>query len=385
MINHNEGDMVKTITVLFALAITTVVSSCATRPHEYSFVPGQPSAEIRNTEWEGFSDPAATRDQERIISNFIELQNNPRVLWIIADTYGNKNEMDSEWVSTLPWFFNSERIRFIEPEGTPNQKQHWHGFGCYSRGWPLLYRIPNVDVVLFRMIDVMGGENALLDFIEGEMVKYNGRIVVSNSWGIPRKYNQWDSVIAITWGDWVNRIDKMSNEYPSFTVVFSSGNSGPDFSGFPQSLIEHAVLVGATDKMGNIASFSSQDKKIFCVAGGHRTYVADPDNAGRYMVVSGTSFSCPTVAAMIVKLFAENPSWGRHEALEFLSNQVTPSPEAKGFNTVWGKGELEQFNQTVPEQTWRDLGYPKGMGARIRNWVTPTRIIKMPEPMPITP
>jgi len=368
--------------ILIGGCMAALLAGCGTpNPSAYSYMPGQPSANIRNAEWEGFGTPSRTQEGPRTTRNLVELEDNPRVLWVIADTYGNPNEMDPEWVTT-PWFFNPARLRFIQPVGSPADLQHWHGFGCYSRGWPLLYRMPNVDVVLFRMIDVADGEVALLDFLDGELVKYKGRIIVSNSWGVPRQYNQWDSVIATMWQPWANRIDQMAVDYPAFAAVFSAGNSGPDFSGFPQSLMTNAVLVGASDKLGKMASFSSQDHRMFCVAGGHRTYVADPDKKGGYMIVSGTSFSCPTVAAMMVKLLAENPTWGRTETVAFLEDQIVPSPESNGFNPVWGQGELEHFNQTVPSQTWRDLGYPKGVGARIRGWFTPMRIIEMPQPVP---
>lgn len=364
------------------VGIGLIVSGCGTTtPDAYSYSPGLPSQEVRNAEWEGFGSPANSTKSERAMRS--DLNGNPKVLWIIADTYGNPNEMRKEWIEKVPWFFDSERLRFVEPEGSPNEPQHWHGFGCYSRGWPLLYMMPNVDVVLFRMIDVTNGEDLLLDFIDEELIKYKGRVIVSNSWGIPRQNSSSDNFLAAVWQPWANRIDQMAVDYPNFTAVFSSGNSGPEFSGFPQSLMTNAVLVGATGKSGYVASFSSQDNRMFCVAGGLDTYVAD-HQSGKYMVVSGTSFSCPTVAAMIVKLLAENPDWDRKAALDFLKGQIVQSPEANGYNGVWGNGELEQFNQTVPHNVWRDVGYPIGWGAMIKNLVTPRRIIDLPQPLPRT-
>lgn len=371
---------IKNILVLFfSLGICGCIVS--NKPNAYYYNSGDPSYEIRESEWEGFGDPA---DSIKSTKSFIDLEglkDNPKVLWIIADTYGNSSEMDKEWFNRVPWFFNENRLRFVEPDNSPSTAQHWHGFGCYSRGWPLLYRFPNVDYVLFRMIDVPNGENLLLDFVEDELEKYKGRVVLSNSWGVPRQYNSWDSILEHDWKPWVERVHGMEAKYPDFTVVFSSGNSGPDFSGYPQSMLTNAVLVGASDKYGKIASFSSQDHRMFCVAGGHNTFVADPKRAGEYDIVSGTSFSCPTVASMIVKLLAENPDWNRIEVLSFLKSQIVPSPDAIGFNPVWGLGELEQFNQSVNENVWRELGFPKGFFAKVRSLLTPSKMVDLPKPI----
>ncbi|MFA7219411.1 MAG: S8/S53 family peptidase [Synergistaceae bacterium] len=374
--------MKKSIILLSLTAMLIVLSGCITQtPVEYSFNPGPPPSSVRTEQWEGFGAPAAINSTDRRTLDTLETESYPKVLWVIADTYGNSKEMDSEWASKVPRFFDPERLSFVEPEGTPNTEQHWHGFSCYSRGWPLLYSLENVNYVLFRMVDVDEGQDALIIFLEQKLKEYNGRVVVSCSWGVPPQGDSYmDDLYASIWTPWAEKMDKLAVDYPSFSIVFSSGNSGPSFSGVPQRLMTNAILVGATSRLGYIAEFSSQANSLFCVAGGHRTYVADPSKAGEYMIVSGTSFSCPTVAAMIVKLLAENPEWDRAKVLNFLSFQIVPSIDAKGFNTVWGKGELEQFNQTVPLQVWRDLGYPNGLGARVKNFVTPTRLIELPEP-----
>jgi len=190
-----------------------------------------------------------------------------------------------------------------------------------------------------------------------------------------------DVIYQSLWYEWALEIDKLSTDYPSFVTVFSSGNDGPSFSGFPQSLMTNAVIVGASDKYGNIADFSSQDYRMYCVAGGDRTYVANPTEAGQYMIVSGTSFSCPTVAAMIVKLLAENPSWEGNDALNYLDSQMVQSSNSDLFNTVWGYGELEQFNQTVPRNIWRLLGYPTGAKSRSLEEQTPNILTELPRPI----
>jgi hypothetical protein len=240
--------------------------------------------------------------------------------------------------------------------------------------------MPNIDYVLFRMIDVQNGEDALLDFLDVELKKYDGRVILSNSWGIPRQERSTQQLVEMAWTPWVNRLHKMTDDYEDFTVVFSAGNDGPNFSGVPQCMLTNAVIVGASSRTGYIAEFSSQDPRMFCVAGGHHTYVADDQNAGEYMIVSGTSFSCPTVAAMVVKLLAENPLWNRENALSHLDNQLVVSPDANGFNTVWGNGELEKFNQQVPHAVWRNLGFPKAL--RAKHLLTPVRVISLPQPMP---
>lgn len=374
--------MKRLLATAFIIACVAILSGCGTiNKNAYHYNPGQPSYSTRLGTWEGFGAPAKTENGIRALPDYSSMTNNPRVLWVIADTYGNAKDLDQGWLTAQPWFFDPVRVRFIEPDGTPDDAPHWHGIGCYSRGWPLLYKMPNIDYVLFRMIDVPYGEDLLLDFLDAELPKYNGRVILSNSWGIPRQANGNQPLYEALWKPWVNRLDKMANDYSAFTVVFSAGNSGPDFSGVPQCILTNALMVGATDQAGYIAEFSSQDTRMFCVAGGDRTYVANDQKAGEYMIVSGTSFSCPTVAAMVVKLLAENPTWNRKDAVTFLESQIVPSPNAKGFNTVWGWGELEQFNQKVPHEVWRELGFPKGFRAMVRNWVTRDRIIDLPQPL----
>lgn len=370
---------------IFALSAFAILGSgCTTfNPPDtaYSYTAGPPSVEIRNDKWEGFGvAPLPDGTEQRAFVK--DTSGNPRVLWVIADTFGNFDDVDPKWAEEVPWFMDPARVRMIEAPGAPVKDPHWHGFGCYSRGWPLLSGLANVDYVLYRMIDVESGEVALLEFLKEEAVKYNGRVVVSNSWGVDRQNNSWDSVTASLWQPWAEELDQLSNDYPAFMTVFSSGNSGPNWSGFPQSLMTNAFLVGATDKSGRIASFSSRSSKMFCVAGGHRTYVADYTQGGKYMTVSGTSFSGPTVAAMMTKDLAENPSWGRTNVINHLMSMMTPSPDADGFNVVWGHGELEQYNQTVAEPIWRELGYPSGPLARVKSWLTPSPLIALPTPSP---
>ena len=354
--------------------------SCQSVPREYKYSAAPPSREVRMYQWEGFGAAPRSRDDRREFIDYSHLADNPRVLLIIADTYGNPYDMDQKWVELVPWFF-SENLRFIQPENSPIGKQHWHGFGCYSRTWPLLFGIPNVDYVLFRMIDVAHGEEALLEFIKDELIKYEGRVIVSNSWGIPRRNSQWDDVIKHLWREWVDEVHKLKEEYEHFTMVFSSGNSGPEWSGFPQSMMTNSVIVGATDQRGRMADFSCRDRRLFAVAGGHNTHVANPDRAGHYMTVSGTSFSCPTVAGMIARLMALDETMNRDQSISYLRSNAHPSPDSRGFNVVWGYGELEQYNQKIPSSIWRELHFPEGLWARTRSLLTPSPLIPMPEPM----
>lgn len=368
--------------VVWLLLILISITGCKTVPREYSYKSGEPEWSIRNSEWEGFGVAPVNPSTTRRYINYSYLEDKPRVLVIIADTYGNPDEMDQEWLNKVNWFFDDNRLTFVQPDNSPNRSQHWHGFGCYSRMWPLLYGIPNIDFVLFRMIDVPQGEYALLDFIKENLETYNGRVVVSNSWGSPRQNNSFDGIIRSIWMPWANEIDRLSEEYPAFTVVFSAGNSAPDWSGFPQSITTNAVIVGASERSGSIADFSCRDLNMFGVAGGHKVFVANPDAAGRYMIASGTSFSSPTVAAMITRLMAKNPEWDRHTTINYLKNYIVQSPdEDSDFNVVWGYGEIEQYNQLVPENIWRELHFPRGFIARTRGMFTPSRVIDLPEPL----
>lgn len=348
----------------------------------YDYPSGPPAESIRSSNWEGFAEPSSkTRSFIKKSTDNVDTSTNNRVLWVIADTYGNSNEIDPNWRNFSSWFFDEDRVRFIEPKGTPHIPQNWHGFACYSRGWPLLFHLDNVDVVLFRMIDVPNGQNLLLDFIEDELKKYKGRVVLSNSWGVPRRNNDEDLLIEHKWSPWVNRLSALIESNQSFVVVFSSGNQGPLFSGSPQSVLTNAFIVGASSKYGKIAKFSSQNRNMFCVAGGESVYVADPKKAGSYNLVNGTSFSCPTVSAMFVKLLAEHDSYDRYLSRDFLISKIVPSFISNGHNSVWGLGELEQYNQTVEYSVWRQLNYPNGFLANIKSFFLQSTFVDLPTPL----
>ena len=92
------------------------------------------------------------------------------------------------------------------------------------------------------------------------------------------------------------------------TVVAASGNDGSDALYYPSALAE-VVAVGAADRNGEIASFSTWGDQVDLVAPGVDIFSAAPD--GGYAFSTGTSHASPFVAGAAALLRAVALAHGR--------------------------------------------------------------------------
>ena len=92
------------------------------------------------------------------------------------------------------------------------------------------------------------------------------------------------------------------------TVVAASGNDGSDALYYPGALPE-VVAVGAVDRNGEVASFSTWGDEVDLVAPGVDIYSAAPD--GGYAFSTGTSHASPFVAGAAALLRAVALARGR--------------------------------------------------------------------------
>ncbi|WP_227353713.1 S8 family serine peptidase [Haladaptatus salinisoli] len=119
------------------------------------------------------------------------------------------------------------------------------------------------------------------------------------------------------------------------TVVIAAGNSGNDYSN-PYFTVEspgihdHAITVGASDKDGNVAHFSSRGPtpvgmyvKPDVVAPGVSVTSANSSSDG-YVKKSGTSMATPVVSGTAALLLEAHPNWSSTRVKNVLSSTADP-------------------------------------------------------------
>ena len=185
---------------------------------------------------------------------------------------------------------------------------------------------------------------ALLDAFE---YAYWNCHIANVSWGFAddpcnyyKKYNGLMQFIA--WAD------------PPFYFVASAGNNDaqPNAIDFPAAS-EYAIAVGAIDKNGIVAEFSSigafECDGITIPKPDVATYgvnVEVIDANGEVTPVSGTSFSSPIVAAFIAWLY--NP-YAHQMRLDILrGHRINPHCQCEGWSPDYGYGVLRAFVNAPP-------------------------------------
>lgn len=133
-------------------------------------------------------------------------------------------------------------------------------------------------------------------------------------------------------------------------VVFASGNdSGPIT--FPANFDENILVVGASNKYGNKAEFSNYGKEIDVVAPGidipTTGWTKTDTSTYNYIKFSGTSASCPQVAAIAALILSINPNLTSKEVCDIIE---------KTAQKVGSKAYTSYSNR--PNGTWNEyMGY----------------------------
>ncbi len=191
-------------------------------------------------------------------------------------------------------------------------------------------------------------------FIAG--VAYNSQlmgvshdIIVSNTYsaelasGITWAWQNGADVINCSWGDncgedqelheliienaIINALTNGRNGYGSI-VVFAAGNHAETVSvmNYPAIFDDRVLAVGAIDKYGYRASFSSYGPKLDVVAPGVNILSTTTENNIGYM--SGTSMAVPHVSGVAALVLAANPNLSREEVvriIEMTAKKITPN------------------------------------------------------------
>jgi subtilisin family serine protease len=178
----------------------------------------------------------------------------------------------------------------------------------------------------------------------------------SGSW---QGQTSW-TVNAINWGIANGvRVTNNSNDYGTASTAMtnayiaarnagvvnfaSSGNSGNTTIGFP-ARSTGVIAVGASNRNGQKASFSSYGSKLAFVAAGQSIYTTDRTGtngygAGDYTTIDGTSFSSPYAAGVAALILSVNPSLSAAQ-VESIMQSTCRDIGTAGFDTLTGWGML---------------------------------------------
>jgi subtilisin family serine protease len=178
----------------------------------------------------------------------------------------------------------------------------------------------------------------------------------SGSW---QGQTSW-TVNAINWGIANGvRVTNNSNDYGTASTAMtnayvaarnagvvnfaSSGNSGNTNIGFP-ARSNGVIAVGASNRSGQKASFSSYGSKLAFVAAGQSIYTTDRTGSngygsGDYTIIDGTSFSSPYAAGVAALILSVNPSLSAAQ-VESIMQTTCRDIGTAGYDTLTGWGML---------------------------------------------
>lgn len=276
---------------------------------------------------------------------------------LIADSFGSIDDVSLEQLKLIPEL--KGKIFFEEHQGAPNTPANPHGWMAFSKFWPIIFSnecLPKIEFHLLRFIDsqMLYAEWWIHDYAK-KLIDTYGCLVWSNSWGTPRRFG---TPASNYWFPWANTVNRLAENNPYAFIVFASGNEGPIEAGWPQSFITEGFVIGANQRSGKLAKFSSWTKKMFGVAGGQAVAVADPSKKG-YTFASGTSFSCPAFAALCAHSLCTQ-GYSRGEFVSSMIQVAKRPPEIAKFSNYWGFGDFEPLYQSIAAKNnaWKKLNYP---------------------------
>lgn len=127
----------------------------------------------------------------------------------------------------------------------------------------------------------------------------------------------------------------------NITVVCASGNSGVDASTSSPANTVGAIAVSAYDQNKTRPAWSNYGSVISSFAPGVSVRAAWGDYYNSYFFVSGTSFACPILAAIIIRYLKAMPYATQSQIITFLmkSNKlneiVNPGANTPNLRIVW--------------------------------------------------
>lgn len=219
---------------------------------------------------------------------------------------------------------------------------------------------------LISILDAVGG----FDYAIAHKNSFGAPIrVISNSWGSSGAFDPTDPVNVASYEAYKQGI----------VSVFAAGNEGPGANTInPYSVAPWVISVGAANKDGSLADFSSRgnpgETGTFTMPDGQSwTYVSQPTLAATgvsivstraltgalpvlsapedialdplqlpyYTHMSGTSMATPLVAGIVALLFEANPSLTPAQVKQILASTAVPMPGRSAFEV--GAGHVDAY------------------------------------------
>lgn len=118
-------------------------------------------------------------------------------------------------------------------------------------------------------------------------------------------------------------------------LVASSGNEGANTANYYPASEQKIIVVSATNKSDNIASFSNIGDSIDISAPGVEILSSIPGS--KYGVASGTSMAAPYVTGIVAMLKVDNPA-RTNEELELLLKTYVDDKGALKWDPLFGEG-----------------------------------------------
>lgn len=159
--------------------------------------------------------------------------------------------------------------------------------------------------------------------------------VINNSWGF-NGYGVGEPTQAVfaPWYAAVQKAVATGRHGLGDVIVFAAGNDRAgrnDLALQPINSDPREIAVAATNANGTVASFSTAGAALLVSAIGVNVAVLLPGGTS-YGFASGTSYSAPTVSAIVALMLAANPNLGWRDVQEILTDSAyAPPPSAAGF------------------------------------------------------
>jgi subtilisin family serine protease len=178
-----------------------------------------------------------------------------------------------------------------------------------------------------------------------EFIRRTGARVVNMSWGDDLRGDEVAleqckigkdaaerKAIARKWFDGnLNALKAAMASLPDVLFVAAAGNSGndPTFNeDYPASIVlPNLVVVGAVDKAGDEAPFTSYGPTVLLHANGYQVESFVP--GGKRVALSGTSMASPQVANLAAKILAVKPSLKPTEVIDIMRKTADKSDDGR--------------------------------------------------------
>jgi hypothetical protein len=181
---------------------------------------------------------------------------------------------------------------------------------------------------------------------------------ISMSWGGTGSYPVFVNAL--------NTAKTVAREGKGIPIFASSGNQySSNFTQNPASY-PSVIAVGASTSTNTRATFSNYGPKLFAAAPGVSLWTVDRTGAAGYGAesykgFSGTSASCPAMAAVAAAVLVKNPSLTEMQVREILKNSCRKTGgytyDANGWSSELGYGVIDMF-AAVTQAGGTDPGEP---------------------------